>query len=327
MSTYQLDKSNILFPSYRGRLTEGITYNPSNNTLLWVDIIQAQVHRIRLDDEEDYGKHHEVISLDDPKESAGALFLTKDSDIVLISTKYGVCKGAFSTGKAEYILKYDHNAEEQKRLRSNDGIVDPWGHLWIGVMTDFPEGGVQPEGRLYRVDCGDLSVKTMVTDTYISNGLAFDQDGKHLYWTDSLTFTLWKFDYDHESATLSNRQACLDYRTLFPDVESPEPDGLAMTRGGDIYQAVFSTSQVVQVSTDGKMHARFKVPAARVSCVCVGGKDDNELFITTGHLKLDDPSADIDANDKSGDLGGFLFRLKLNEKLGGAPKNVWGGSI
>lgn len=321
-----------MFPAYRGRLTEGITYNRANNTLLWVDIIAAEVHRISLDDDaSNYSEHHEVLSFKDPAESIGAICLTNDNDKIIVCAKYGVATGDFLSKAITYFFKYPHNKEQQTRLRSNDGIVDPWGHLWIGVMTDFPitqaEGKVSPEGFLYRINANDLSVQIMEKGTYISNGLAFGEDGTKFYWTDLLTFTVWQFDYDHTTNTLSNKRPLLETKQVYPENNSPEPDGLSLAGDGHFYHAVFGTSSVLEYNSDGKPVRKYLLPAQRITCTAVGGKDDDELFVTTAHEHLAESNYKIDPTDHSGDLGGFLFRVKLPRKLHSKSKNLWGGEL
>lgn len=296
-----------------------------------MDIIAGEVHRISLDDDaENYEKHHDILSFDDDKESVGAIALTKDNNKILVCSKYGVCTGDFTTKKIEYLVKYPHSEEQARRLRSNDGIIDPWGNLWIGVMTDFPvtkDHGVSKEGFLYRVDAKDLSIQVMEKETSISNGLAFTADGKKFFWTDLLTFTVWQYDYDHATNTLSNKKPLLDTRSVYTDFESPEPDGLSMTKDGTFFQAVFSTSSVLQYDQTGSAVRKFQLPAQRVTCTATGGSSDNDLFITTAHAELMDSNYKFDANEKSGDLGGFLFRVKLDGQVNSKPKDIWGGKL
>lgn len=311
-------------------MTEGITYNPANKTLLWVDIIGAKVHRVWLDNA-DLAQTHQVLYFQEKGESIGAIGLTKDNDKILICSKYGLCMGDFGTGKINYFLKYPHSEKQARRLRSNDGIVDPWGNLWIGVMTDFPitdaEGGVAQEGFLYRIDAANLSIQVMEKDTFISNGLAFSNDGTKFYWTDLLTFTVWQYDYDHRTNTLSNKRPLINMKQVFPEESSPEPDGLSLASDGHFFQAVFSTSTVVEYNDAGEVLDKIKLPAKRVTCTALGGPDDETLFVTTAHEKLMDSDYNFDASDKSGDLGGFIFQVKLGRKLHSKAKNIWGGAV
>lgn len=313
----QLTKADIFLPEYRGRLTEGVTYNPSNDTLIWIDIIAAEVHRVSLTDPND--RQHEFFAFPkDSGETIGAIGLTSDDDTVIVCAKYGVATGNFVNGNIEYFFKYPEN----QRLRSNDGTIDPWGHLWIGVMTDFASGDVLPEGTLFRINCHDLSVQTMLENTLISNGLAFSNGGKTFLWTDSLTFTIWQFDYDNITNTLSNKRPFYDTRDTF-DGPSPEPDGLTLTKDAEVYTAVFSCSSVVHLDSKGKVFRRFALPALNPTCTTIGGKNLDELYITTAHKDLKDKNANIDAADKNNDLGGYLFKYKL-ESSQGQTKNIWG---
>ncbi|EGW35097.1 Gluconolactonase putatively [Spathaspora passalidarum NRRL Y-27907] len=324
--TFSLSKENILVPSYRGRLTEGITYDPRNDSLIWIDIIVGEVHRISLSDT----SKHEILKWKNPAETVGAIALTKQEDVLVVCSKYGLAKGDFSTGEIEYFFKYPHDEQQQVRLRSNDGIVDPWGHLWIGVMNDFNVAtteGIKPEGKLYRINTTDFTIETMVDNTLIANGLAFSEDGTKLFWTDSLTFTIWRFDYDYKTNTLSNKTPFIETKKIYPDFESPEPDGLVMTKDGDIYTTIFSTSTVLHVNAKGEVVEKISLPAERITCATIGGKQGDTLFVTTGHLDLEKPTCDSRAEDKDGDLGGFLFSLKLDRNLNGQPKNIWGGKL
>lgn len=305
---------------------EGITYNKANNTLLWVDIIKAEVHRIFLDDANPE-LNHQVVTLAERGESIGALGLTRDPDVVLVCCKKGVAMASFKKETVEYFLEYPLNAERGARLRSNDGIIDPWGNLWIGLMNDFPiatKEGVSAEGCLFRIDCKDHSVKLMLDNARISNGLAFSDDGSKFYWTDSLTFKLWQFDYDNAAQTLSNKSSLLDMRDVFPGTNSPEPDGLSFGTDGQFFHAVFGTGTVVHYDTAAAVHGKYTVPAERVTCTAIGGAKNDTLFVTTAHEKLADPDHVIDASDKQGDLGGFLFQIKPQVSLKPQHKFVWG---
>lgn len=336
-----ITKDNIFPKGYRGRLTEGVTYDERNNTLLWVDIIQGEVHRVFLDNTNTNtntsSSSHETLKWDSSNESIGAICLTNDPNKLIICSKYGLAYGDFSSSTIEYFFKYPHttNPDEKLRLRSNDGIIDPWGNLWIGVMNDFPIGakeGIQPEGKLYRIgfskESNKLTCDVMIENSLILNGLCFNNQGDEFYWTDSLTFKIWKYDYDKTTNKLTNKSVFIDLKQFYPDVEQSEPDGLVMTNNGEIYTCVFSTGTILHVDNQGKEIERIKIAAKRPTCVTIGsGIKNNEMFVTTGHLKLDDEKATIDATNLDGDLGGFLFKLKVDKDLNGQKKNIWGGKV
>lgn len=64
--------------------------------------------------------------------------MTKDVNIVMVCTKYGVAKGNFQAKPIDFVFKYPEDVALAARVRSNDGICDPWGNIWIEVMNNFP---------------------------------------------------------------------------------------------------------------------------------------------------------------------------------------------
>ncbi|CCH45951.1 Regucalcin [Wickerhamomyces ciferrii] len=295
---------------------KGPTYNKSNNSLLWVDIIEGQLHRVFLSSKGSKSQEYPIEELtkvqetheafDTPDELFGVVFLTKDDDLVLIGGKRGIATFNFRTKKFEYIIKYP---KEDYKLRSNDGNIDPRGNIWIGLMGDFENGPID-EGKLIKVDKSDNNkLVTQVPNALIPNGINWSQDGKTLYWTSSLDFIIYKFDYDLTTGEISNQKPHIKIKDWLPDFESPEPDGFTLTEDEHIYTAVFSTSSVLHFDSQGQLIEIFKLPAERITSVIFGGDDLDELFITSANLHLDDPTK---LNDVGDDLGGAIFRIKLN---------------
>lgn len=326
-------------PSYRGRLTEGFTYDVRNNALLWVDIINAEAHRVFLDDG-DLSRRHQVLKIKEAGESIGAICKTKNEDIFLLCTKTGVSLGNFKTGTVKPYVSYPYNDTQNHRLRSNDANIDPMGNLWVGVMTDFPrtkEDGIKFEGMLYRIDHKTKEVKVMLKDTGISNGLAFSKDAKKLYWTDSPTHQVYTLDVDHESLTVSNKKPLIDFRDAFEankDVKEaaiegrvPIPDGMDLTEDR-LYLALFGTSTAIEYNFDGQVERLFKLPAEQITCVLVAGKEGDEIFINTAHLEHEDLDASVvPAKPTDEEFGGHLFRYKAKTNLKPRYQYIWQGDV
>lgn len=287
---------------------------------MWVDIIAAEVHRCVLSRPRE---SHERIKFEKAGETIGAIALTKNEDIVLVCGKSGVATGNFSTGKVEYFVEYPSSGG---RLRSNDGIIDPWGHLWIGVMTDFHLGGVQQEGKLYRVNCHDLSIETMIDKCFIPNGMAFSSDGHQMFWTDSIAGTIVQFDYDVLRNKLSNRREVFNVATT-PGYSSFSPDGCCMTKTNNIFAAMFNGSRVTHLDSRGQIVEEIGLPAKCVTNAHIGGKDNDLLFVNTAHVDHEEKDFVADASDKTGDLGGYLFVKKLERLYEPQPNYVWGAKV
>lgn len=289
-----------------------------------MDIIAAEIHRVKLNEEDSaIETSHEFIKFQDEGESIGAIALTHNENIVLACTKYGVTTANFETKNFNYILKYP---KHHLQLRSNDGIIDPWGHLWIGTMNDFHVGSVKPEGSLYRINCHDLSITEMLTECSIPNGLAFSSRGNKLFWTDSLTFTIWEFDYNHVTNTLSNRKEFINTNKLseLQKIKSPEPDGFTMNGKDEIYSTIYSLSKLLHFNSQGEIIEKFLIPAKNVTCATFGGRARTSLYITSAQIELNNLKG---VNDKEGDLGGYLFKISCPQETCGVDKNIWGGKV
>ncbi|ODQ77697.1 hypothetical protein BABINDRAFT_10024 [Babjeviella inositovora NRRL Y-12698] len=309
------------FLNFRGRLSEGVTYNPANNTLLWVDIIAGEVHRVKLLEGDDYTPEqlttvaatHEVVKVPD---SVGVIGLTKDKDVYIAGCQFGYGFVSFVTGEFVYRKRY---ANALATLRSNDGTVDPQGNFWVGTMSDFSVGSVKPEGSLYRINTNG-SIDEVFSECLIPNGMAFS--GSTLTWIDSLTFTIWKFDYNLETGEVSNKRPHIEIKKVLPDLNSPEPDGMTMLPDGSIYVAVWSSSRVLHFDPEGKLVTEFVFPAERISCVTFGGTSGDEMFVTTANQHLDD----VTRLDEVEDFGGSIFRVKV-PGVKSTPKSIWQGSL
>lgn len=126
------------------KLGEGPYFEEATNTLRWVDIISQRVHTVSL--AEGLGSV-KTIQLDTPVTVTADVEGHDPQDKILIGVKYGIALLDRKTGKYEYLSKFAAaDGQENGRLRSNDGGVDPHGRFWLGSMTDFGRGEIQPEG-------------------------------------------------------------------------------------------------------------------------------------------------------------------------------------
>ena len=107
-------------------------------------------------------------------------------------------------------------SKEQTRI--NDAAVDPFGGVVFGTMHD-PEN---PEDRcplasLYRL-APDGSLKKLLSDVVISNGLEFSPDGQIMYFADSNDGRIRRYsitsDFEeiHELAPLAEQFAAPENR-------------------------------------------------------------------------------------------------------------------
>jgi sugar lactone lactonase YvrE len=190
-------------------------------------------------------------------------------------------------------------------LEDADGITTSLGELWTDTNLRMNEGGCDPDGRFY---CGSMaydtrpgagavhrldpdgSVRVVLTDVTISNGIGWSPDGSRAYYNDTDTRQVDVFDYDTDQG-LSRR------RTF---VETPgRPDGLTVDSEGGVWVALADGGAVQRYSPEGRLDAVIELPATKVTACTFGAPRLDELFITTSREGLD-------ADDEP--MAGSLFR-------------------
>jgi gluconolactonase len=179
----------------------------------------------------------------------------------------------------------------EHRLNSpNDVVVKSDGTVWFtdpayGICRG-EEGhpGVLEYGDQYvfRLDPRDGSVRPVVIDVEVPNGLAFSPDETVLYVADS------SLDPPQRPADPADPRGhaihaydvldgrlCKNGRT-FVEVEPGIPDGFRVDELGNVWTSSLDSVQVF--SPDGVALARVPVPE-KVGNVCFGGSDGRTLYV------------------------------------------------
>ena len=133
-----------------------------------------------------------------------------------------------------------------------------------------------------------------------------------MYFTDSPRYTIWQYNFDSATGRISEKRifVVVDH---FEHQQKAEPDGLAVDTQGCVWSALWGACKVVRFSPEGKLIAEVHLPALRVTCPTFGGKDMDELFITTAALD----EGDLDGRKRYFE-NGSIFRIKVGVK--GLPK-------
>ena len=125
-------------------LGEAPYYEPETNTLRFVDIKKKQLHTVDLAVGPTSLK---TLQLDMPVGVTANIEGVDPQDKILAGGKSGIYILERQTGKYELLKRFYDSEENDERLRSNDGNVDPQGRFWIGTMNDFWVGKPQAEGK------------------------------------------------------------------------------------------------------------------------------------------------------------------------------------
>lgn len=239
-------------------LGEGPWWDVASGRLLWVDIKGHRIRSARLD-----GSDATAFAT-----SSEPGFVVPDED------------GRFVVGLRDGLWLLDESGAPLRQLmtpdydtttnRINDGKTDRAGRVWFGTMEDVEK---TPSSAFYRMDRGVVTRRFggLVT----SNGLGWSPDDTVMYHTDSLTRSIYAYDFDAATGSMRNR------RVFALDPLDCVPDGLTVDAEGCVWAAKWDGGRLLRYAPDGSVVARVDVPVARpTSCAFVGDRLD-VLAVTT----------------------------------------------
>ncbi len=161
----------------------------------------------------------------------------------------------------------------------NDGAVDRQGRLLAGTVN--MEDPFAPEGSLYRLDPNG-SLHELDTGYATANGIGISPDGSTVYVSDMRHNQILVLDYHARLGTVSNRR-------LFArvPVEEGMPDGLIVDSEGFVWSGHWDGWKLTRYDPDGKIERQIRFPVQHVISFAFGGRDLDQLFVTTAWWGLD----------------------------------------
>lgn len=187
--------------------------------------------------------------------------------------------------------------------RTNDGKVGPDGAFWVGTMDERPER--QPIAALYRI-AANGAVERKVDGLKVSNGIAWSDDGRSMFHSDSRGPWIDRWDFDAATGAIANRA-----RIAEPDEASGRPDGGATDMEGCYWSAGVSAGCLNRYRADGTLAGRIALPLPAPTMPCFGGDDMRTLFVTSLSVGMDAGAL------AAAPLAGTLLTLRV--EVPGAP--------
>lgn len=269
-----------LFFEAKATLGEGPVWDSKTQSLYWIDILQKRIYR---------GK--EILA---ELDSFVGCFALSVNGTLILGTHHTVSSLDVDTGHVATLTSID---SEPATNRINDGKCDPAGRFVFGTM-DMNEK--EATGSLYSFD--GKKVPRLLNNIRISNGLAWSPDHKTFYYIDTPTREVKAFDYDVSTGQIANPRAA---------IRVPEslgwPDGMTSDMQGNLWIAMWGGAQVTKWNPNtGQLLERVSAPVLLTSSCMFGGKDMNELYITSARKDMSE--ADL----KKYPLSGGLFKVITN---------------
>lgn len=284
-------------------LGEGPHWDGENQFLYYVDAFAGVIHRYDLiNDIDSKIKLTDLVTIVIP--------VSNESDSLLVSLRNKIVKLNWKTEKYEVIAECapENNGKE----RFNDGKIDAAGRLWIGTVLNDSKGIVKYGGSLYKLENGQF---VKMSDNFtLSNGMAWNSNNTLMYFNDSEDRKIWIFDFNLTTGSLSNRRLFLDldqHPNMFSKTEYP--DGMFIDSDDYIWIAMYAGGRVVRIDPENrKILNTIEIPAPQTTSLAFGGKELNEIFVTTG----DNSSADDNIRQKY-PHSGRIFKIKTNNQFKG----------
>lgn len=283
-----MTKALELVLNIKASLGESPAWDHTNQILYWVDILEKKVHIFNPVTFE----NRSIIL----KKQIGAI-TPKTTDEAVVALEDGFY---FLNIKTEEVSCINRPEIHMKNNRFNDGKCDAYGRFWAGTMD---KSYIKGQGTLYCLDT-DLIVKKKVGNVGLSNGLTWSIDNKYFYYIDTLNNDVICFNYDITTGEISNPVRII----MFPEHEGM-PDGMTIDEEGMLWIAHWGGSKVSRWNPNtGKMISSIDVPAINVTSCIFGGKDLDELYITTARTGLSKEQLQMYP------YSGGLFKIKLDIK-------------
>ena len=277
---------------------EGPSWDERTQTIYFIDLLGNEIFSYD-------GRETKRMRLD---ENIGTA-VVREKGGLMAATLTGYHAVDFPDGESVKLIDPEENRENS---RFNDGKCDAKGRFWAGTMSrslDSGYGEARPESALWCLET-DGSVHKKLDHVIQGNGMAWTADNKKMYFIDSQTYTVQEFDFDLEKGELSNGHVVVSVPK-----RKGLPDGMTVDEEGMIWVALWGGGAVTRWNPEtGELLQTIQLPAKNVTACTFGGKDMDELFVTT---------AALDTNEKEYPYAGGLFKIKLPVK--GVPSYRYKG--
>jgi len=272
----------VVSPSLLG---ESPMWHPREQVLYWCDIAGRRLNR--LEPRSGALSHWEFGS--EPGSGAPCV-----AGGLILAMRDGLWRFDTQRGERRLLVAAPYDTTKE---RFNDGKCDPCGRFWVGTIYEPRDPAL---AALYCWDGHELQRKA--GGVTVSNGLAWGPDGRTMYWSDTKAHTVYVFDFDVASGTLSNRRVFATFPPRQPgqdlDAYGGRPDGAAMDVQGCYWVAMFEGQRLLRLSPAGEVLREVALPVRCPTMPCFGGADLRTLYVTSARENR--PAAELAAQPYAG---------------------------
>jgi sugar lactone lactonase YvrE len=250
-------------------LGEGVLWSVEEQALFWLDGHIPTLNRF----DPKSGKNSAW-----PLPAHPGCFAFHNKSGAIVATRAGYYNLDFASGALELLTPPPFDAEI---FRFNDGKTDRQGRFWVGTVYNKNPLEHTGGGAYFRYENG-VAIEGF-GGIAIANGTAFSPDGRTMYVADTMTRTIYAFEYDPKTGAASNRRVF----AVMPEGFGL-PDGAAVdAEGGYWVAAPFGpkTGAIVRFTADGVFDLHVDVPVLTPTIVAFGGPNLSTLYVTSGRIE------------------------------------------
>lgn len=286
----------------KNQLGECVLWCDRTQRVFWTDILSARLHA--------YSPATAESKTWDMPERLSNFALTEDEDRLLIGLASRLAFFNLANGDITPVCAVE---AELPTTRVNDGRCDRQGRFVFGTMNEAH--GKPAIGGFYRLNA-DLSLQRLpLPAVSIANSICFSPDGNSMFFCDSMKGIIYRWDgYGSGHTDPGLLHAIVDLSG-----GAGAPDGSVIDAEGFLWNAQWGGERVVRYTPDGREDRVLAVPTSQPSCVCLGGPQFDQLFVTSARDWLSEEK--LAAQPQAGGL----FHAQLQD-IRGLPESRFAGS-
>ncbi|SCU76921.1 Lactonase drp35 [Cupriavidus necator] len=266
--------------SEEGRVLEGAIFDRSGN-LLFCDVTGRRVLRLTPD------KQLSVVATLDAL-SPGGLALHKDGRLFIAALDLALGKGSIVAVRLDGTGMQTILAPEAGYM-PNDLVFDARGGFYF---TDFKGNANEPWGGVYYAAPDLATIKPVLPNLAMANGVALSPDGKQLWATEFGRNLLHRIDLA-DATTIAPIGSAIAYHFT-----GPAPDSMRADADGNVYVAIYGQGRVLAFNRNG-------IPIGQV--LLPGREQGHNLQSTSLAIRPDSNDLYMVTSDGQGGQGATVF--------------------
>ncbi len=260
------DLTAELLVDCKNQLGEGIQWNADHQRVFWTDI-----YGNKLASCDENGGDYKELAL-----AAGlCAFAFQTPERLIAAFTDGLYWLDLASGARDLIRAYQ---PDLVHTRMNDGGLDRQGRFIVGGIDEQAMAPITPVWSV-----GSDGVREIIPQVGCANSLVFSPDGATMYFADTAGPDLYRFDYDPETGTPSNKRF---FARLGED--GGLPDGSTVDAEGGLWSSRFGGWRVQRFLPGGAADTVLRLPVPNVTCCAIGGKEMNRMFVTTARILMEE---------------------------------------